>query len=156
MAHDSDSALRVTTSNGSNVGNDVHTPTLISPPDSKTPPTIINMRRTMAEEMAARSRWMRMLCQKRWRSLSKLADKENTRQARARAGSGRGYMETGELRRRSGVGNEPYLICLQVYTEPIRTGSAGFIQLAARRRFARNAFESKTTDIPQRAQLSAK
>lgn len=54
MAQEPDSALKVTTSNVGNHGNDVHTPTLISPPDSKTPPTISNKRHSDALGNAGR------------------------------------------------------------------------------------------------------
>lgn len=54
MASEADSALRVTTSNAAAGGNEVHTPTLISPPDSKTPPTVMNKRRQDALGNAGR------------------------------------------------------------------------------------------------------
>ncbi|KAF2095740.1 cell division cycle protein [Rhizodiscina lignyota] len=52
MAEEGDSALRVTTSNSGNVANDVHTPTLLSPPDSKTPPTITTSNKRHSDTMA--------------------------------------------------------------------------------------------------------
>lgn len=54
MASEADSALRVTTSNTTAGGNEVRTPTLISPPDSKTPPTVMNKRRQDALGNAGR------------------------------------------------------------------------------------------------------
>jgi cell division cycle 20-like protein 1, cofactor of APC complex len=54
MAPASTSELKVATSNGRVDAGEVHTPTLISPPDSKTPPTVTNKRHQDAIAQAPR------------------------------------------------------------------------------------------------------